>query len=160
MKGGELVLVADAFEKYQDAMQRSVARFCGDDTAAMDAVSQAFARAWMRREQLEAMPEPAMKAWLYATARNAAIDQKRLERRFSPLQDDIPSEKSENPTDRVVAEELLRALPESLFIPVHMKYYQGMNATEIGAAMGIPPATVRTRIRTALGMMRRNVKTE
>ena len=39
-------------------------------------------------------------------------------------------------------------------MPVCLKYYQGLTSTEIGRIMGIPPATVRTRLRVALKLMR------
>jgi len=124
----------------------------------MDAVSQAFTQAWIRKDMLEAMPDPAMKAWLYAAARNAAVDLKRRERRFAPMPEyDLPGDGSWDPTDRITVEELMGLLPQNLSIPIHMKYWQGMNATEIGAAMGIPPATVRTRLRTAISIMRKKI---
>ena len=153
--------IETAFAEYRDSMQRHITSFCGDDTAAMDAVSQAFTQAWARKDALEAMPDAAMKAWLYAAARNAAVDGKRKERRFAPMPDyDLPDAAAPDPADRVTAEELMRLLPPELSVPIHMKYWQGLNATEIGAAMGIPPATVRTRLRTAIGLMRKNLKGE
>ena len=44
---------------------------------------------------------------------------------------------------------LLEKLPESLRVPVELKYYKGMNVTEIGEAMSLPSATVRTRLQSA-----------
>lgn len=37
---------------------------------------------------------------------------------------------------------------------IALRYYAGLDATEIGAALGVPPATVRTRLRRALTLMR------
>ena len=150
-----------AFRDYQDAMVKHVAYFCGDETAAMDAVSHAFTQAWIRKDMLEAMPSAAMRAWLYAAARNAAVDIKRRERRFAPMPDyDLPNAVVWDPIDRLTAADLVRLLPPDLAIPIHMKYWQGMNATEIGTAMGIPPATIRTRLRTALRVMRKEMERE
>jgi len=39
---------------------------------------------------------------------------------------------------------------------VERKYFEGMSSTEIGEAMRIPAATVRTRLRTALRHLREN----
>ena len=100
-----------------------------------------------------------MMAWLYACARNAAVDIKRRERRYAPMPDyDTPDTEGLDLTNKMTVEELTRVLPPELSIPIHMKYYQGMYSTEIGHIMGIPPATVRTRLRKALSVMRRNMK--
>ena len=151
--------IETAFREYRSAMQQHITYFCGDEMLAMDAVSHAFTQAWMRKAMLEAMPPPAMKAWLYATARNAAVDQKRRERRMTSLPEyALHDDLSLDITDRMTVKELVQQLPQNLSIPIHMKYWLGMNATEIGKAMGIPPATVRTRIRTALGIMRKGLR--
>jgi RNA polymerase sigma-70 factor (ECF subfamily) len=136
-------------------------RFSRDETAAKDAVSHAFTQALINREMLESMPVQAAKAWLYAAARNALVDMKRKESRFVALADTYPADmQASDPIDRVTVEAMLSRLPAALSTPVYLKYYQGYNATEIGAAMGLPSATVRTRLRTALSLMRAMTKGE
>lgn len=148
-----------AFRSERSKMQRYITAFCGDEDTSKDAVSQAFMSAWINRDMLEAMPDPAMMAWLYACARNAAVDIKRRESRYVPMPDyDTPDTEGSDLINKITAEELTRVLPPELSIPIHMKYYQGMNSTVIGHIMGIPPATVRTRLRKALNVMRRNTK--
>jgi RNA polymerase sigma factor (sigma-70 family) len=159
-------------------MLRAMVYFSGDEQAAKDGVSHAFTQALARRNMLESMPEPAMKAWLYAAARNAVVDIKRREARFSYLPDenayrdgglsvfadtrlpDPAGRAAEEAWAKVWAEARARALveklPPPLRAPVRMKYFGGMNASEIGRAMNLPPATVRTRLRTALRIMRNN----
>ncbi len=46
------------------------------------------------------------------------------------------------------------ALPDDLRRIIALRYYVGMDATEIGAALGAPPATIRTRLRKAVGLLR------
>jgi DNA-directed RNA polymerase specialized sigma24 family protein len=38
-----------------------------------------------------------------------------------------------------------------------LRYYVGMDATSIGAVLGLPSATVRTRLRRALMLLRQNL---
>lgn len=45
-------------------------------------------------------------------------------------------------------------LPEDLRCVVALRFYAGMNSTEIGEALDIPAATVRTRLRRALELLR------
>ena len=148
-----------AFREYQDAMVRAMVSFSGDEESARDGVSHAFAQALANKLALEAMPEPAMKAWLYATARNAVVDSKRREIRFFRFaretgDPEFAEPNEDDPAGKATVEFLLEKLPESLRLPVELKYYQGMNATEIGEAMKIPAATVRTRLRTAIRQLR------
>ena len=153
--------IEEAFAAYQDAMVKAMTFFSGDEEAARDGVSQAFARALVNRPMLEAMPDPAMKAWLYATARNAVIDIKRREIRlvrfaYENEEADLPDQRADDPVTRAAMESLLEKLPEPLRIPVELKYYKGMNAAEIGETMKLPSATVRTRLRAALKQLREN----
>ena len=147
--------IEDAFREYRDSMLRSMVYFSGDDEAAEDGVSHAFTQALVHRAMLENMPEPAAKAWLFAAARNAIMDIKRRETRFryvgNPEESfDIPDPRQDDPAGRATVELLLAKLPESLRIPVELKYYEGLESPEIGDLLKIPSATVRTRLRTAL----------
>ena len=147
--------IETAFRKHHINMERHITSFCGDETTAKDAVSQAFTSAWVHRIALELMPEPAMKAWLYATARNAAVDIKRKEKKLTSMPEhDIPENEIPDLTDRITVQDLVRRLPPELSIPVHLKYFKGYNSSEIGTIMGIPPATVRTRLKKALAKMK------
>ena len=96
-----------------------------------------------------------MRAWIYAAARNGLIDAKRRESRSVPMAE--PPEEADplsDPTDRMLIQSMLERLPQELAPLVRLRYYQGLNSTEIGRLLGIPAATVRTRLRAALGRMR------
>ena len=45
-------------------------------------------------------------------------------------------------------------LPEKLRITVHLYYAEGYRTEEIGMLMGVPAATVRTRLRRARSKLR------
>ncbi len=53
----------------------------------------------------------------------------------------------------------VNALDPVLRIVVALRYYGGMDATEIGAALDAPPATIRTRLRRALALLRDQLST-
>lgn len=155
------MLIETAYRTYSENMLQAMIRFSRDEAAAKDAVSQAFTQALMNRAMLEAMPEPAMKAWLYSAARNALIDLKRKESRYT-LTDEWSFAESPpwDPTDRLLAENLVEKLPGELQTVVCGKYYEGLSSSEIGKTLGIPASTVRTRLRTALRLMRAMMKGE
>ena len=153
------MLVETAYRKYSAQMVQSMTRFSRDETTAKDAVSQAFTQALIHRPMLEEMPEPAMKAWLYAAARNAIIDLKRKEARTVSFDESAQEESfASSPENRILIESMLGRLPQELQLPVYLKYYQAYNSTEIGKAMGIPSSTIRTRLRVALNLMRQMMK--
>ena len=146
-----------SFAMFRAEIVRTVTVFSRDAAAAEDAVQQAYIQALLRREQLEGMPEAAMKAWLAATARNALVDAKRKTRRW--VYDDALAAFADEDddamwVDRMLVESLLAQLPDGLSRIVHMRYLEGCNATEIAQRLDIPAATVRTRLRKALSNMR------
>ena len=50
--------------------------------------------------------------------------------------------------------EAVQQLPSHLRLVVALRYYGGMNASEIGTALTIPPSTIRTQLSQAMGMLR------
>ena len=155
------MLIEDAYRQYSAQMLQAMIRFSRDEAAAKDAVSHAFTQALVHSAMLEAMPDPAVKAWLYAAARNALVDSKRRERHHAALTDSYPDDfPIDDIADRVTVDALMAQLPAELYTPVYLKYYMGYNATEIGQSMNLPAATVRTRLRTALIRMRHMMKGE
>jgi len=56
-------------------------------------------------------------------------------------------------------QQALHELPEEPRLIVALRYFAGMDATEIGAALGIAPATVRTRLRRTLTILRTRLRT-
>lgn len=149
------MLIETAYREYGRAMVEAMSRFSGDEQTARDAVSQAFSKALVNKLWLEHIAEGAMKAWLYATARNAVVDMKRREQRFRPfpIEELVETHRSDD-TDRLLTEDLMAKLPTNLREPLRLKYFERMNSTEIGKELSLCPATVRTRIRTALQILR------
>ncbi len=54
----------------------------------------------------------------------------------------------------------INRLEEPLRVAVVLRYYANLDSTEIGAALGVPAATVRTRIRRALGLLQDALTTD
>jgi len=55
---------------------------------------------------------------------------------------------------RLDLRQALSALDDDQRLIITMRYYVGLDATEIGHALNTPPATIRTRLRRALALMR------
>lgn len=88
------------------------------------------------------------KAWLIqATLHRAGDFRRRAERKNLPLNEALqipaPERLSSNGTDILAA---VRSLPEKYSAVIHLHYYEGYTAKEIGKLLGLPAATVGTRL--------------
>lgn len=115
---------------------------------AEDVYQDVFLRLLNQRDGSAWEPEH-LKAWLLRTALNRCADlhRLRLRRPVVPLE-----EVSETAAAEDGAAELWEAvgrLPEKLRMPVHLYYAEGYTAGEIAALLGVPTATVRTRLHRA-----------
>ena len=91
-----------------------------------------------------------LKAWLIRAALNRCADLGRLRKRRGVLSlEEIPD--LARPADESAAElwEAVARLPEKLRTAVHLFYAEGYESGEIGALLGIPAATVRSRLHRA-----------
>ena len=128
--------------------------YSGDNEAAKDAVQDAFLKALENREILSQMPEKSLWSWLYTTAKNALIDEKRKTSRLVPYDGYDESDPDGDPTATILVKQLLHNLPEHLIHVVALRYYGGLNSTEIGRLKGLPPSTVRSQLRAAISILK------
>ena len=96
-----------------------------------------------------------LKAWLIRTALNRCADLGRLRQRRGTLSlEEVPD--MARPVDEAAVElwDTVARLPEKLRTAVHLFYGEGYESGEIGALLGIPAATVRSRLRRARAELR------
>lgn len=138
---------------YHPMLLRYLQRFTRERAAAEDLAQITFVRAMEHIEALQEMNEGHIQAWLLRTARNAFIDDVRRNRRLVSIPEEAQPAYEEDFTG-VHVEEWLAQLPDNLREIVTLRHLQGMNSAQIGEALGIPPATVRTRLRAARILLR------
>jgi RNA polymerase sigma-70 factor (ECF subfamily) len=133
---------------------------------AEDAAQEAILRGWQAWPTLR--DPSSMRPWLLRITVNVCRDWQRgrfgtRRRRTESLSDQPAFEElallgsDPGASDYAAALDLRRAinsLDEDLRLVVALRYYAGMDATSIGTALGTPPATVRTRLRRALKLLR------
>jgi RNA polymerase sigma-70 factor (ECF subfamily) len=127
----------------------------GDRQRAEDLVQETMLRAWQHPEALDPA-RGSIRAWLFTTARNLAIDNwRRRSARVGEVITDAPPElPMADETDRaveswIVAEALQRLSPQHREVLVEC-YYQGRSVNEAAGRLGVPPGTVKSRTYYAL----------
>ncbi|MFN2201474.1 MAG: RNA polymerase sigma factor, partial [Caldilineaceae bacterium] len=98
------------------------------------------------------------RAWLYRTLKNRFLDQQQMWKRREDLNQEIGRNfmaTARNANLGMLANPF-DLVPEQYRELVHMRYVMGMNSSEISEKLGIPAATVRSRLHLAMKEMRRN----
>ena len=98
------------------------------------------------------------KAWLIRTTLHRASDIRRqAEKRNLPLEEAAQTAAPEPGTDLLQA---VQALPEKYGAVIHLHYYEGYSIREIGTLLGLPAATVGTRLARGRERLRELLKEE
>lgn len=123
----------------------------GNAARAEDLTQDTFLRAWQHFALLSALLPLQQKAWLTRTLRNLATDEWRRQTLASAADCQLwepgpPGEGSDAMGLRLDVARALGELDEQSRELVLMRYLEEMNSREIGEALGIPEATVRTRL--------------
>ncbi len=127
-----------------------------DPLDAQDAVQEAFLRVVRFRDAIPA--GEGRRAWLYRVVVNACVSRIRAERARTGKDDGdlglaTVADPQPTPQDRAelsaLAGDVLAALallPESLRVPLVLRYYAGLSEKEIAVAIDRRPGTVKSRL--------------
>ena len=152
-----------------------------DDAAAEDALQDAYVQAFRRSDQFRGEAELA--TWLTRIVINQALmvlrkrkrepivvpfrafDGGGHEGRSDDMASDVPDEKAESPSDstlrgeiRKVIERRIDQLPVAFRTVFVMREVEEMTVQETAECLGIPPATVRTRLFRARALLRESLE--
>lgn len=148
-------------DEHADALYAHALRLVnGDRQRAEDLVQETLLRAWRHPESLDPR-RGSVRAWLFTTARNLAIDAwRRRSTRVGEIYTDELPEPPEvvDETERAVeawtvAEALNRLSPSHRDVLVEC-FYQGRSVSEAASRLGVPPGTVKSRTHYALRSLR------
>jgi RNA polymerase sigma-70 factor, ECF subfamily len=142
------------YAEHGGALQRYAMHLTGGDKQrAEDLVQETIVRAWRHPEALTDRPA---RPWLFAVARNLAVDAYRARQSRPPevgqaVLETLPAADDADRTleSWAVAEALASLRPDHRKVLVET-YYRGRSVAEAAAALGIPAGTVKSRTFYAL----------
>ena len=150
-------IVADLYTTEREALMRYAGSLTRNPSRAEDLVQDAFVRAMSNLELLAELTEGQRRGWLCRVVKNRFIDQVRRARRWEPVRTEL-ERSAIAASDPVLADvrlwELLDSTPPRYREVLHDRFVLGMTSGEIGERLGIPAATVRSRLRLAAAWMR------
>src|SRR5262245_54859961 len=162
LRAGDAAALGQLYDRHVRGIHDFLARLLRDPVAAEDLTHSTFLRAWERREALR---DPArVRAWLYATAHNLAVNHVTRSRPADSIEDEagvqVP-DTAPGPEEAAVAREvaeLVWAAASSLearqYAVLDLSVRRGLGTREIADVLGVPvahAAVLVNRARAALG---------
>lgn len=150
------------YDRYSSLVFSVAKRILGDPGAAEEILQDIFYGAWRNASSFDSN-RGSMAGWLLVAARNRAID--RLRRGKGRATDSIEEDivaltvNLENKTAQNLmlskVKKAITDLPEAQRSACEMAYFEGLTHTEIAERTGEPLGTVKTRLRAALGSLKK-----
>lgn len=146
--------VCDLYENLKDDVKRYARSIAKHAYEADDLVQDAFMKA-IKEPNLADLPLHKQKAWFFRVIKNRMIDISRREKRLVSWQDDLDVAVFPVSSLNIETTEWLAHLPQSQSDIVFKRFWLGMSSQEIGEQLGLPAATVRYKLQTAIKKLRK-----
>ena len=148
--------VADLYEEHEEKMHAYALKLSRDPHLADDLVQDTFVRSMGHMPLFDQLNRHQCRAWLYQTLKNLFLDRRsarlREEALYSGFAQDVqtfvPADESALETDPF---DLVPAADREL---LEKRYRLGLTSREIATEIGIPAATVRSRLHLAVKKLR------
>ncbi|MER8582357.1 sigma-70 family RNA polymerase sigma factor [Mesorhizobium sp. M1423] len=150
---GDRAAVRLLFMRHHARVYRFVARQTGSELMADDIANEVFLELWRQAPAFEGRSEAS--TWLLGIARFKALSLLRKKKEDWIDDDDAAQVADGADTPEVVTMKVdkaaalrrfIEAMPEEHRTVIDLAYYHGQSVSEIGEVLGIPVATVKTRM--------------
>ena len=163
--------VSDLYDRHRRLLFGLILRIVRDRNDAEEVLQEVFLTVWNRAETFNrTLGSPI--AWLVGIARNRGIDRLRANRTRPASHGDAGADDAaarapaaDNPESSAVRKELeggvsraLSVLPAEQRALIEHAYYLGLTHSELAERFALPLGTVKTRIRTGMTALRRELE--
>ncbi len=158
------------FDRYFDPLYRYVFRYLQSAEESQEVVHDVFLQIWRQRQRIGL--ERDLRTYLYATARNHALDrlkhrkveQRFLERRAAAMAAGEGAAQAPNPTSEIEHRELAAAIQKAIdTLPprqrqvLQLRWQGALSYDEVATLLGISPKTVAIHLARALQHLRQSL---
>jgi len=153
------------YDNYSAALMSIIFRTTKDSEVSEEILSQTMLKAWNKINTYDASLSTLF-TWLSTIAKNSAIDTKRLKsyqntRKSEELTSHVYNYyKTSDDYSRLDSDKLIKTLDPKYQIVLQKVYLEGYSQSEIAKELSIPLGTVKTRIRSALKQLRKELRNE
>lgn len=158
--------LAALYDRYSGMLSSVLNRILRDSQAAEEILQDIFYQLWRSATQFDAS-RGSLAGWLLVIGRNRAIS--RLRRHNPAGGEELLENTVVLPTnlESTIAQQqligkvkgVLDTLPKEQRAAIELAYFEGLTHSEIAERTGDPLGTVKTRLRSAVEALKRNLKT-
>jgi RNA polymerase sigma-70 factor, ECF subfamily len=153
------------FDRHAGAAFSLAYRMCGRRPLAEEIVQEAFVSLWRSTARYDPS-RGSVRSWVLRVVHNRAIDAFRREPSGSRqdvsdawITEVLPArerteEEVERRSDALLVRSALDGLPDDQRQVIELAYFGGLSHTQIAATLGLPPGTVKGRMRLGLSKLR------
>ncbi|MEH0158243.1 sigma-70 family RNA polymerase sigma factor [Limibacter armeniacum] len=153
------------YDHYGDAIFGIITRIIGQQPMAEEVLQDTFLKVWQHIDSYH--PEKSrLFTWMARIARNLSIDKLRSKEnkqqsKSDSLETSVYNSVDENPNeakiDFIGLDKLIQQLPEEQQFVLNKVYFNGYSHRELAKDFDIPLGTVKTRLRTAVNLLRKKL---
>jgi len=147
---------ADLYGEFEEQLHAYALKLARDPHAADDLVQETFIRVLGHLPLLEQLNRYQRRAWLYQTLKNLFLDRRAARQREAALLARLAQEAEPyaEPDEGDLDSDLFALVPEPYRDLLEKRYRLGLTSREIANELGIPAATVRSRLHLAIKKLR------
>lgn len=150
--------IYEIYQSYQSSLIAFAFSLCRQTEMAEDLVQQAYLKALENDDLLKQLHPMQIKGWFYTTIKRGFIDGYRKQKRLVYLDEDFDMADDYKLEDHLLSMDLMKVLEEDLQTLVRLRYLEGYNSKEIGKILKLNPSTVRSKLKKALGLMKKHYR--
>ncbi len=150
------------YDHYAAALYGVVFRIVRSEEIAQDILQESFVKIWRKIDRYDAT-KGRLFTWMLNVARNTAIDALRAQKgqKIQEINPNVRSMQDEDQLphrfDHLGIETSLDQLEPKYRELIDLIYFQGYTQSEAAEELDIPLGTVKTRVRTALSLLRKKL---